>query len=101
MSQQIALNILDQMGGRGRIATMLGTKRFFSYDDGVAFSFSNKKRSAPNQVKITLDPSDTYTMTFLRVSRNGDFKEKGRFTRIYADQLVEIFERQTGLFLSL
>lgn len=100
--QTVALTILAQMGGINRIRCMTGTKRFISYPDGVSFLFPQKNRKRPNRVKITLTPLDTYTVEFHRITRRGlDVQEMESFDNVYCDQLKDIFESVTGLYLSL
>ena len=98
-----ALTILAQMGGAGRLKAMLGAKNFVRHEDGdgaLSFQFPNKARSKPNYCKITLDPSDTYTVAFGRVG-SLDYRELATYSDIYADGLKSLFERTTGLYLSL
>jgi hypothetical protein len=97
--QQVAKTILQQMGGINRLRAMLGTKQFVTMKDGVQFKFPSP-HGGPNFVKIVLDPSDTYTMTFGRV-RGTQFKKGKEHAGIYADQLRKIFEKETGLYLKL
>lgn len=97
-SQEIAKTILAQMGGTGKISAMLGTKQYVVIDHGVKFNWPSKERSKGNCVQITLLPSDTYKMEFYNVSRTG-FKLVKEYEDIYWDQLIEIFEKQTGYYL--
>jgi len=109
---EVAATILRQLGGTGRLQAMIGVRQFFSYNPsagpgegwilgGVSFSFPNRA-PRPNYVKITLAGDDTYTVRFLRHGRGrGNYKDLGTFSGIYADQLRELFDRQTGLYLSL
>lgn len=97
---QIAKTILDQMGGLRRIQAMTGAKDFLHGTNWVSFKFPNKQRSKPNYVKITLDASDTYTVEFGRIV-GYDLKNTKSTSMVYADQLVELFERTTGLYLRL
>lgn len=99
-SSQVGKTILQQMGGLGRITAMLGAKNIVLSDNGVSFRWPNKERAKGNAVRITLDPSDTYTMEFLNVS-GSSAKTVKKYTDVYNDQLVDIFEKQTGWYLSL
>ena len=104
--------ILQQMGGSRRLAVMIGAKHFFSDDNGysLVFKFTAKAKNRANYVKITLDPSDTYTVTFSRIGRKKD-KDMGIFVQqlveisqhemIYCDGLHQLFELETGLYLTL
>lgn len=104
---QVSKVILEQMGGVKHLAMMLGIGSgpgYFFYDlpgnKGVGFSWPNRQRSKGNNVEIMLAPDDTYTVTFFNVSGT-DKKQVKKLTDIYADQLVEVFEGQTGWYLRL
>tara|TARA_B100000745_G_scaffold300573_1_gene255442 strand:+ start:8097 stop:8636 length:540 start_codon:yes stop_codon:yes gene_type:complete len=105
-SADIAKTILSQMGGWRRISMMTGAKSVISHKaegeflGGVSFKFSNNGRGKPNHVKVMLHGSDTYTVSFGRI-RGYNFKEIKTLSGIYAGQLKSVFERQTGLYLSL
>lgn len=96
----IGRTILQQMGGAGRIKVMTGAGPFVLLPKGVSFKFPNKKRTRGNYVEITLRGDDTYNMEFFNVSVKGK-KTVKKYTMIYNDQLISIFEDQTGLYLRL
>lgn len=96
----IGRTILQQMGGAGRIKAMTGGGPFILLPKGVSFKFPNKKRTRGNYVEITLRGDDTYNMEFFNVSVKGK-KSVKKYTMIYNDQLISIFEDQTGLYLRL
>ena len=105
--------ILKQLGGRNRLSAMIGARDIFSDDGGktLVFKFPNRKKSAPNYVKITLTSMDLYDIEFGRITMEKDkdwpgiktpkYKKLKTFDDIYADQLVDIFEKTTGLYLRL
>lgn len=107
---KVAAEIQRQLGGWNRIKTMTGAKNDSVlvhpantdetkgpiHDGGVEFRFPNPLRSRGNRVKILLMPSDTYDVWFY----NGD-KEIKHLDDIYADSLIEVFEQQTGLSLTM
>ena len=106
---QIASTILMQMGGAGKIKMMTGAKNFMALPSGVSFDFPNK--GGPNHVKVTLEPNDTYTVEFgrkagMKALMSGNlkaedfYKQTSKHEGIYDDQLKELFEGQTGLYLS-
>ncbi|UCQ29621.1 hypothetical protein DCF83_18045 (plasmid) [Edwardsiella tarda] len=96
-SKFIAIEILKQLGGK-RFIAMTGAKKFVALDNGgLLFVLpSNFARNGINHVKITLDPSDTYTIVFYKV-RGALIKEINSFSMIYCDQLQYIFTQETGL----
>lgn len=91
--------ILDQMGGAGRLRAMLGA-RMTLIPHGVQILWPNKQRTRGNMVEIILQSNDTYDMTFYNASSAGKKLVK-KHDNVYFDQLIELFERQTGWFLRL
>lgn len=98
MTNTIANTILNQLGG-GRFAAMTGAKNLLDLGNGVQFRVGRNAKRVTH-VRITLDPSDTYSVQFHNV-RGHNVKLLGQFSDIYADMLVELFETETGLYTSL
>ena len=99
VSSQIAKTIAEQMGGPGRINAMIGGQ-LMAINKGLGIKFPSRKRSKGNYVEITLRSDDTYDMEFFNVSVAGR-KPVKKYRSIYNDQLVPIFEKQTGLYLRI
>lgn len=96
----VANTILDQMGGAGKIRVMVGVKTFIASENGVSFQFKGSRKM--NTVRITLDPSDTYTMTLYKfMPKKMELKKIVEFGGLFWDQLKPVFERETGLYLSI
>jgi hypothetical protein len=96
----VAQTILSQLGGN-KFSVMTGAKNFVS--DGPALQFklpTNFAAKKINFVRITLDPSDTYTMKFFNF-RGLNLKEVESVSGVYNDQLKSIFTGVTGLDCSL
>jgi hypothetical protein len=96
-------------GGAGKIKAMTGAKNFIALPSGVSFEFSTTK--GLNYCKITLEPDDTYTVEFGRkmgmqklMSGNWNvddiYKKRNEYKDVYAEDLKEMFEKETGLYLS-
>lgn len=97
----VANTIAAQLGhSLGRLAMMIGAKHFVGSDNSLTFRFAARARNGSNTLRVTLDPSDTYTVEFLSL-RGSSRKVKGSFSDIYAEDLKPLFERETGLYLSL
>jgi hypothetical protein len=103
-NMEVANTILQQLGGAGRIKAMTGAKMFVGLHssmtgliDGVAFRFPNK--AGANHVTIKLTAQDDYTVTFSRIS-GGKITEVETAEMVYAEDLKQLFERVTGLYLS-
>lgn len=88
---------IAQLGGHGRLKAFVGAQNFMVGTDSVSFRFKGSKKA--NYLKITLDPSDTYILEFGKI-RGHEYKVTKTLENIYCDQLVEIFEDTTDLFLS-
>lgn len=96
----VANTIVSQMGGSGRLVAMIGACNFTGTEKSVSFRFKARAKNSSNGLKVTLDPSDTYTVEFISV-RGASLKIKESLSDIYAEDLIRIFESKTGLYLSL
>jgi hypothetical protein len=94
--EDVAATILKQMGGFGRLKAMIGAKNFSKTADSLTFQWPSKQRSTGNALKVTLKGDDTYDMEFF----NGP-KSVKKYDGVYNDQLKSIFEKQTGLYLTM
>lgn len=99
---KVATIILSQLGG-GKFIMMTGAKDLV--DGGNYLMFTLRRGTAKdgiNKVRITLEPSDTYKVEFMKINyKTLDVKTVKEYDDIYADQLVEIFESTTGLYTHL
>ena len=97
----VAETILQQLGGH-RFRAMTGAHSFTSDRDTLVFKIPRAK-SGIKAVRITLDPSDTYTVTFFKQARAPSFKVTvvKEIDGVYADQLRDVFTEATGLYTSL
>lgn len=102
MDNTVANTILAQLGGQ-RFKTMTGAYSFSAGPTSLGFRISQRNKGRYAGVRIELTPADVYDVHFIR-SR----KVKGQLTiednvreGIYCDQLVEVFERETGLLCNL
>ena len=99
MTTQVAAIILEQLGGP-KIGAMLGTSKFYGEDDALLFSFKGNRKM--NKVKITLEWDDLYTMEFYNFrAPRFDFTPVLTETGLFNDMLIPVFEKATGLYLSL
>lgn len=93
--KEIAGTILKQLGGAYRLMSFTGANNFIAEKNGVSFRIKNKK---VNYVKITLNSMDTYDIIFGRIY-GANFSIVKELNGIYNDQLIEVFERNTGMYL--
>lgn len=93
----VSQTILRQLGGN-RLAVMTGAKAFIGSTDALSFRIpGNMTKNRANVVRITYDASlDAYFLTFMR-HRGTRFLTVGQFNSLHADQLAEVFTRETGL----
>lgn len=91
----VAQTILSQLGGR-RFIAMTGASLFVGGPNSLTFSVP---RAKVNKIQITLDPSDTYTVTAYKKENDGlTYKEAGSRDFIYFDMLEDVFTELTGLY---
>lgn len=98
----VAKIILEQLGGRKFIA-MTGAKNFLGDEKSLMFSLPSTRhfvKDGINKVRVTLDPSDTYTVEFMKIGKRQGIPHVDTIKRaegIYHDVLSEVFTRYTGL----
>lgn len=100
--KQIAEKTLEYLGGQEKIAAMVDGN-YFSYNgkDGTLY-FRFKGNRKMNAVEFALTPKDLYKVTFYKYNpKTYEHKTVEEYDDIYADQLKDLFERITGLYLSL
>lgn len=100
-AKQIANKTIEYLGGYGKIMAMVNGKDFaYDQNGGIQFKFSGNKEM--NIVKFELTQQDLYKVTFYKYNRRTlEVKVVKEYDGIYADQLKSLFERVTGLDLSL
>lgn len=102
-ARQIAETIFAQLGGTRRLSMMAGCKNF-AFDSSAtepSASFRiGRNANGVNYCKITLTSDDLYRVEFKRI-HGTKITDKGTTDGAYADMLVELFERTTGMYLSL
>lgn len=91
---EIANTIIGQLGGYGRLKSFINFRNHMAINNGLSFQFSGSTKA--NNARITLNSMDTYDIEFLKASKT--VKEHHD---IYNDQLMDIFEEYTGLYLTL
>jgi len=96
---QDANTILQQLGGQ-RFTIMTGAKQYVAIEHGLMFSLPARlAKLGINKVRIVLDPTDTYTVTTLKVNaRKGDAIEVQSESHVYCDTLERTFEEMTGVY---
>lgn len=97
---QVANTILQQLGG-GRFIAMTGARQFVGSEAALRFRIpATLAKGRVNLVNVTLDASDTYTVTTYRNAKMFCV-EVETVSGVYCDALRDVFERMTGLRTSL
>ena len=78
---------------------MGGVSFKFPRPGGSAASKRKRGRGMPNFVKIILNGKDLYDVTFGSI-HGTSYKVTKEYKDVYAASLKDIFERETGLYLS-
>lgn len=95
-----AETILQQLGGNKFIA-MTGAKSFVkdSKNNKLFFKIGTNPKKVTH-VTITLNGKDLYDIEFLKI-RGVDINKVAEFKDIDAENLRDVFEKNTGLHVSL
>lgn len=101
MVSEIAETIITQMGGICRLVKFTGAYNFRDYGNGLSFRFNNVTNIKINYFKIVYDEGeDLYNLEYGFIKGLNYKKVKG-MTGIYFDQLMDVFEYETGMYLTL
>lgn len=99
-SESVVDIIISQLGGMNRLHAFVGAYNFVDHGGKLVFRFKGSRKW--NMLEIELDEGlDLYNLRFMKYSPSklaivSELEESG----VYADMLVEMFERVTGLYLS-
>lgn len=97
---EVGKTILSQLGGN-RFLAMTGAKPI-GIKDGLKLQLKMTTVKIGKNLEIVLNGNDLYDLTFYNIDKNTFGKVvKKEIKDLYCDQLVEVFERETGLFTSL
>lgn len=96
-NKEIATEIINQIGGFGRLNAMTGAYNFVAIDNGVSFKIKNPKA---NYIKIVLNSMDLYDVEVGRI-RGMNYTVVKNASGLFFDQLKGFIEKATGMYLSL
>jgi hypothetical protein len=88
---------IKQLGGYGKLQSMISAKDFMKGDDYLQFRFSGSRKM--NTAKIELTASDEYKITFYKIS--GVNVDEIETASAFASNIKQVFENKTGLLLSI
>lgn len=93
----VAQTIYDQLGGN-RFRMLTGSHSFVGGKDFLQMKLRRNATRA-NTLKITLNAMDTYDVVFATAGKRG-WKVVKEINGAYCDQLMDIFEETTGLYVT-
>ena len=94
----VAQTILTQLGPT--FSLMTGAKDFIGSENSLTFRLPKGAIRDINSVKVTLNGKDLYDVEFVRIWGT-KLTPISRHTDIYADMLQDLFESETGLYVTL
>lgn len=94
---EVALTILEQLGGT-EFVRMVGANTFVTSEIGVRFHYNGGKTKT---CAVCLTPDDLYNVEFYNLTRDGEIKNRRSHEGIFCDMLQDLFEEETGLFVTL
>lgn len=95
---EVAQTILNQLGGH-KFVVMTGAKNIYALDSGLQFGLPGGRgftKHGINKVQVILDPSDTYTVKFIKIRKMEKTYEM-EYSNVYNDMLQSVFREATGL----
>lgn len=95
---QVAQTILSQLGGNKFIA-MTGASNLGGTDNSLSFKIGKNSKKVTH-VRIELNANDLYDVKFFG-GRGVNLRCISEFENVYSENLVELFESETGLFTKL
>ena len=101
MSMEVAEEIRKQIGQKAFF--MMGAKALGGAADSLTFKVgrgARGKAGAVTHVRVTLEPSDTYTVKTMYV-RGTSVKDRESVEGVYCDTLRAAIEGVTGFYLSM
>jgi hypothetical protein len=97
MDTSVADTIVAQLGPHNWLA-FIGVKQLIKMPEGIKFIYTARGKLG-NGCMIQLDRGrDTYDVTFYTI-RGVEYTVHEKLEDVYCDQLVELFEKKTGLYL--
>jgi len=95
----VASETLRYLGGANRLSVMIGATNFIAGTNGeLGFKFKGNRQM--NYVKFIVNGKDLYDVEFFQI-RKFEMKPVKQFNDYYFDQIKELFEQTTRLYLSL
>lgn len=97
-TKEVAVIILQQLGGNGKLSAMIGAYGFATNGNDLCFKF--KASRIANYIKIKLNSLDLYDIEIGKLW-GGNYKIVKTFEGAYDDMLIGIIEDTCKIKLSL
>lgn len=100
---QFVTDVIAQMGGPRIFAMAFDACAYDQKATSVTFRLAKGLRRKLTHVRVTVMPTDTYKVEFLKVPTKNvlDQKVVSEIDDVYCDVLKTVVEKGTGLYLSL
>ncbi len=92
MDMTVPKIIVQQLGGA---LNMLGAYNLLGDETSLMFAFKEKAKNGIKKIRITLDPSDTYKVEFIKI-RKHEAVIVSTHEDVYAEDLHDLIRRETG-----
>jgi hypothetical protein len=102
---EVVLNIFQLMGNPNKLKVMLGAttfiKGYFERDNHPGIQFKFPRRNGINCCQLTLDIDlDLYRLKFFNI-KGINTSEVSVHSELFVESVRQVFEQETGLYLSL
>ena len=102
---EVVLSIFQLMGSPNKLKAMLGattfTKGYFDNDNHPGIQFKFPRRNGINCCQLTIDIGlDLYRLKFFNM-KGVDTTEVSVHPNLFVENVRQVFEQETGLYLSL
>ena len=95
MDTTVAQTILSQLGGN-RFMVMTGSKVDNVTENSIRFKLG--RGAKVTKFEVILTPADTYTVNLIKGTGVHCRLAKDPIHDVYCDNLVDVFERETGFY---
>jgi hypothetical protein len=96
--EKVGQKIAEQIGNKA--FTMMGASNLMIAENGLQWKIGRNPKGVTH-ITVTLDPTNTYTVKFQKVTRKYNVIDIATFEDVYTYMLHTTIEQTTGLYLSL
>lgn len=89
------------LGGIQRLIVMCGAKLFVAINGGIRFALPKSHGNKWNKVEIFINDSDEISINFFNLDKDFKVVASVEHDNIPFENVMDLFERETGLFLTI